>query len=510
MEENKAVVRQDAPMTLTKMLAQNTVKERFSAILKEKSPAFISSIISATKSNPKLAECNPESIISSAVIAATLDLPIQQNLGFAWIIPYKGQAQFQMGYKGYIQLAMRTGQYKTLNVSEVCEGELIVENKFTGEFVFDSKKATSKTVIGYMAYFKLINGFEKTLYMTAMQMEAHAKKYSQTYKRGFGKWEEDFDPMAQKTVIKLLLSKYGILSTEMQTAVTTDQAVVTDDGGTIDVEYVDNATPDAAQQQEQLAETTEQAAEKIVVPQPQQEAEKVYIVDQHYALAGPHVLPIDKDSPRQPIFTGTGRECEDFITDNKPKSEATVTTTTVEEKEAAATTVVFTGAPWREEWEVFGEDALKDMVPKGISSVVAERAIPIPPEGSNTNKKLRNLILKHQEQEHYKWLEANYPAETEEQPASTGTVGKDRAFPATETDSDLINSIKAFPEAMDGEKREFQAYQEMCDMMDDAGYGKDAIAVGIKAAGVDYVDKEHLTMSGSLGAIISVIEASKP
>ena len=230
---------QTQPKTITTILANEAVKKRFQDILGAKSASFISSIVSATKSNPKLADCNPDTVISSAVIAATLDLPIQSNLGFAYIVPYGKDATFQMGYKGYVQLAIRTGQYQTINSAVVYEGELIKENRFTGEFTFDSSQKVSDKIIGYVAYFKLVTGFEKTLYMTAERAEAHAKKYSQTYKSGFGKWKEDFEAMALKTVLKLLLSKYGILSVEMQVALKTDQAVIRD-ADTIDVEYVDN------------------------------------------------------------------------------------------------------------------------------------------------------------------------------------------------------------------------------------------------------------------------------
>lgn len=252
MENNNSPVVQEKPKTITSLLSAESVKTRFQEILGNKSAGFISSIISATKANASLAKCDPGSIISSAVIAATLDLPIQQNLGFAWIIPYNNKAEFQMGYKGYIQLAMRSGQYKTMNVCEVCEGELISEDKFKGEFLFDSSKKTSDKVIGYAAYFKLINGFEKVLYMPIENIEKHAKRYSQTYKKGFGKWKDDFDAMARKTVIKLLLSKYGIMTVDMQTAIITDQSVVKD-AETLDVEYMDNEEPPINKEEERLS-----------------------------------------------------------------------------------------------------------------------------------------------------------------------------------------------------------------------------------------------------------------
>lgn len=228
--------------SVSSILSQDLVKARFTEILGKSASAFVSSIISATKSNPSLAECEPDSVISSAVIAATLNLPIQSNLGFAHIVPYKKDglpvAQFQMGYKGFIQLALRTAQYKTINASEIYEGELIKHDRITGDVELDTNKKKSNKVIGYVAYFKLLNGFEKMLYMTREQLESHGGKYSKSYANKYGRWQQDFDSMALKTVIKLLLSKYGILSVDMQTAIITDQSVIKD-ADTLDVEYVD-------------------------------------------------------------------------------------------------------------------------------------------------------------------------------------------------------------------------------------------------------------------------------
>jgi recombination protein RecT len=160
-----------------------------------------------------------------------MDLPIDKNLGFAYIVPYKGQPTFQMGYKGYIQLAMRTGQYKTINACEVYEGEIKSINRFTGEIEFNEGR-TSNTVVGYLAYFKLINGFEKYHYQTLEEIQRHAQKYSQGYGKSWSKWTTDFGPMALKTVLKQLLSKYGILSIDMQMGLQADQAHVreTEDG----------------------------------------------------------------------------------------------------------------------------------------------------------------------------------------------------------------------------------------------------------------------------------------
>ena len=239
---------QTTAVTLKSMLGNDNVKTRFQEILGKKAPGFISSILSVANSNTLLQKADPKTVMNSAVIAATLDLPINPNLGFAYIVPFGGQAQFQLGYKGFVQLAMRSGQYKTINVREVYEGEIVSENKFTGEYEFGEK--TSNNVVGYMAYFKLVNGFEKFLYMSKDELEAHGKKYSQTYKRGSGLWATDFDSMAKKTCLKQLLSKYGILSIEMQRAQTFDQAVVKndlieEDIDDANIEYVDNNPAEA-------------------------------------------------------------------------------------------------------------------------------------------------------------------------------------------------------------------------------------------------------------------------
>ena len=229
---------------LKNMLAGESVKQRFKEILGQKAPGFISSILSVTNSNALLQKADPASIMNAAVIAATLDLPINGSLGFAYIVPYGGQAQFQIGYKGLVQLAMRSGRYKTINVSEVYEGEIKNVNRFTGEYEFGDK--TSDKVIGYMAYFKLINGFEKYFYMTREEAERHGKKYSQTFKRGTGLWSTEFDTMSKKTALKMLLSKFGILSIEMQRAVEFDQSIVHGDINNIEdatPEYVDNEQP---------------------------------------------------------------------------------------------------------------------------------------------------------------------------------------------------------------------------------------------------------------------------
>ena len=228
--------------TLKGLLGTEQVKNRFEELLGKKAPGFVSSLLAVVNNNKLLAKAEPKTVISAGAMAAALDLPINQNLGFAYIVPYGNQAQFQMGYKGYIQLAMRTGQYKNINADVVYEGEIKNVNRFTGEFEFGER--TSDTVVGYMAYFKLTNGFEKYLYMTLDEMQAHAKRYSKNYKGGTDKWGlTDFHTMAIKTVLKRLLSKYGILSIEMMngpqlsTALQNDGGVIKDEGDHFDADF---------------------------------------------------------------------------------------------------------------------------------------------------------------------------------------------------------------------------------------------------------------------------------
>lgn len=229
------------------LLSAESTKKRFFEILGNKSAGFISSVINVVNGNPALQEANPNTVLMSAAIAATLDLPINPNLGFAAIVPYKekGQtvAQFQMMWRGFVQLAQRSGQYRTLNTTEVYEGEVKSQNRFTGDIVFDPDGRKSDKVVGYVAYMSLLNGFEKYFYMSREECEKHAKRYSKTYQKGYGKWKDDFDAMSKKTVLKLLISKYGIMSVDMQKAVEFDQSTVQGDINHIEeatAEYVDN------------------------------------------------------------------------------------------------------------------------------------------------------------------------------------------------------------------------------------------------------------------------------
>lgn len=234
-------------LTTKTLFDRDDVKQKFKEMLGKRATSFMTSVLQITTQNALLSKADPVSVYQAAAVAATLDLPLNQNLGFAYLIPYKAKqadgsfkdvAQFQIGYKGFIQLAQRSGQFKTISASPIYEGQLIEQNPLTG-FVFDFNQKKSDNIIGYAAHFSLLNGFEKTLFMTADDLKKHGAKFSQTFKKGYGLWKDDFDSMAQKTVIKLLLSKFAPLSVDMQRAVITDQAIV-NDADTEDVTYVDN------------------------------------------------------------------------------------------------------------------------------------------------------------------------------------------------------------------------------------------------------------------------------
>ncbi|MDA5386495.1 recombinase RecT [Loigolactobacillus backii] len=225
---NQASQRTKAPTAsslLKQTLGRDDIQRRFREVLKDKAPQFMSSIVNVVNSNKQLQKVNAMSVISSAMVAATMDLPIDQNLGYMWLVPYGNTATPQMGYKGYIQLALRTGQYEAINAAEVYEGELESWNRLTEEIKLNPNGRTSDTVIGYFGYFKLINGFEKKVYWSVDEITAHRRKFSKMSSgaKPSGVWASNFDAMAKKTVIRNMLSKWGILSVQMQNAVTKDE-----------------------------------------------------------------------------------------------------------------------------------------------------------------------------------------------------------------------------------------------------------------------------------------------
>jgi recombination protein RecT len=208
---------------LKNILAAESVQEQFKSVLRENAGAFVASIIDLYNTDRTLQMCDPKNVVMEALKAASLKLPINKQLGFAWIVPYKNkQGQyiptFQLGYKGYIQLCMRTGAYKYINADVVYEGELVKHDKLTGEIEIDPEKRTGDKKVGYFAFIETLNGFRKTLYMSVDEVTKHAQQYSKSYGSKNSVWATDFDAMALKTCLRLLLSKYGIMSVEMQQA----------------------------------------------------------------------------------------------------------------------------------------------------------------------------------------------------------------------------------------------------------------------------------------------------
>lgn len=228
-----------------------SVQEQFKNALKENSGTFVASIIDLYNGDTNLQKCEPKDVVMECLKAAVLHLPLNKALGFSYVIPFNNSKNvngqwiqvmmptFQIGYKGYVQLAQRTDKYRTINADIVYEGEVRKVNKLTGEISFDGDKV-SDTVIGYFAYFELLNGFSKTLYMTVEQMSRHAKAYSKGIKKDVTTehlislanaqtkdskavgWLGNFHEMAKKTVLRLLISKFGYLSIEMQNAIVSD------------------------------------------------------------------------------------------------------------------------------------------------------------------------------------------------------------------------------------------------------------------------------------------------
>jgi recombination protein RecT len=239
--------------TFNQTITSPSTQKYLDDLLHDRKGQFVSNLTALVANNANLQECEPFTLMFAALKATALNLPIEPSLGMAHVIPYKNkkrgvtEAQFQIGYKGFQQLALRTGQYKHINTTEVRQGEIGKRNRLTGEidwnWIDDEAKRLETPIIGYVNYFCLLNGFESTFYMSKEEMNAHALRYSQTYKSTISyikeqsKWTTDFDAMALKTVIKLNLSKNGVLSTELQDAIRADQSVMREENK---YEYDDN------------------------------------------------------------------------------------------------------------------------------------------------------------------------------------------------------------------------------------------------------------------------------
>jgi recombination protein RecT len=215
---------------------------------KEVARRFVAEISTVVSQNAQLQKCEAASILSAGLTAQTLNLPLAPTLGFSYVVPYGDKAQFQIGWKGLVQLAQRSGQFERLGVRPVHEGEYLGQDEFGDDLFKFSHEFDNNKIVGYYAYFKLLNGFKKTLYWTVEQCERHGKKYSKSFNN---LWKSSFDAMAEKTVLKLLLNRYAPLSIEMQKAIQADQAVINEDGS---YSYVDN--PNYVEEKPQGKKTT--------------------------------------------------------------------------------------------------------------------------------------------------------------------------------------------------------------------------------------------------------------
>ena len=235
-KENTSVQEKKTVNTLmNSMLDGEKLRGRFDELLGKRAPQFISSVVSMVNADINLQQAfyeSPMTVIQSALKAATFDLPIDQNLGYAYIVPFKNskkqedgtwvkrsEASFILGWKGMHQLALRTGAYKTINVVDIREGELKSYNRLTEEvkieFVEDDTEREALPIIGYVGYYRLVNGAEKTIYMTKKQIENHEKKFRKGDYMGKG-WKDDWDAMARKTVYRRLIGKWGVMSIDYQ------------------------------------------------------------------------------------------------------------------------------------------------------------------------------------------------------------------------------------------------------------------------------------------------------
>ena len=233
VENNAAAVKTASGLGV--MIGSKSVQERFEKMLGKESAGFLSSLLSLVNNNSLLQKASPTSVLAAAATAAALKLPVNPTLGKAWIVPYGGGAQFQLGFRGAIDLAMRSGQMKSIVMTEVYEGECKSWDRFTETFEFGER--TSDVIVGYYARFETINGFVKATYWTKDEVLKHAKRFSKSFNRG--PWQTDFDAMAKKTVLMSIMKTYAPMSIDMQQAIEKDGKTVTVNESTGQEEYVD-------------------------------------------------------------------------------------------------------------------------------------------------------------------------------------------------------------------------------------------------------------------------------
>ena len=252
MENNLTTTKQSTQnkITFSAFMTSAGISKKINQIIGDDKSGkrFISSIISAVSVNPTLSECDNASILSGALLGESLNLSPSPQLGHYYLVPFNDKtrgkvATFQLGWKGYYQLALRSGYYKKINVLPIKEGELIswnpLEEEIKVQLIEDEEEREKANTIGYYAMYEYLNGFKKAIYWSKAKMIKHAEQYSQGYraKKGYTFWEKDFDSMAMKTMLRQLISKYGIMSTELQNAYESDMAVINEDGSK---DYVDN------------------------------------------------------------------------------------------------------------------------------------------------------------------------------------------------------------------------------------------------------------------------------
>jgi recombination protein RecT len=248
-----------AVMTIKEFLAAPAIQKRIKEMLDDRASDFTTSVISLAGQDPKVMECEPRSLFNACLTAASMRLPVSKELGMAHIIPYKNnklskvEAQLQLGWRAYVQMAQRSGEYLTIAAAPVYRGQLVSSDPLRGNvYDFRPEAKLSDDVLGYASLFILRNGFEKDMFMTVEELMQHGKRYSQSFKSNYGPWVDNFDAMAKKTVLKLLIKNFGPMSIDMAKAVNVDQAVVKDDGS---LDFIDGE--EASKLEDEKATDTE-------------------------------------------------------------------------------------------------------------------------------------------------------------------------------------------------------------------------------------------------------------
>lgn len=304
MTVNNSLAKRDQSMKLSVYLQNDAVKKQINQVVGGKNGTrFISSIVSAVQSTPALQECTSPSIVNAALLGEALNLSPSPQLGQFYMVPFdnrkKGckEAQFQLGYKGYIQLAERSGYYKKLNVLAIKEGELIrydpLDEEIEVELIDDDVIREETPAMGYYAMFEYENGFRKTMYWSKKKMMAHAEKYSPAFSRNGGAktlelleqgkipekdlwkyssfWFKDFDGMALKTMLRQLISKWGIMSIDLQKAIDKDMAVIQEDGS---ADYVENAAEELDNDNVVAEQEIKEVQPETKEPEPEKESDQ--------------------------------------------------------------------------------------------------------------------------------------------------------------------------------------------------------------------------------------------